>query len=244
MILAIDTSTKKATIALYGPSLYAEYTWMAHQTHSAQLLPAIEWVLKNVPEEAEERPASRLPEAVAVAAGPGSYTGLRVGIATAKALGLAWDVPLIGLSTLEAMAYAHSQTFETVCPILTAGREEFYAGLYGYVKRQWSALRQPAILSLEEVINWVERDTLFVGDLSQAAREKIAAKAGSLALFPKEADNQPRAAYLAELAWQKFNKQKRFPPVEAIYLRQPLITKPTPKKWGVRKTKAPDSVLI
>ena len=105
MLLAIDTSGDTASLALFdGGQPLAELTWQCHRNHSTELLPRLNQLLEQNGLETGSITA------IAVALGPGSYNGLRVGLATAKGLALSLGVPLVGLSTLEAEAYPHAAT--------------------------------------------------------------------------------------------------------------------------------------
>lgn len=127
-ILAIDSSGNVASVAILDDGvLKAEYTIDYKKTHSQTLLPMLDEIQKMTEFDMESV------DAIAVAAGPGSFTGLRIGSATAKGLGLALNKPLIPVSTTEALAfnlYGHSGL---ICPIMDARRNQVYTGLYGFV---------------------------------------------------------------------------------------------------------------
>ena len=126
-ILAIDSSGMPATVAVLEDGLLtAEYTVHYQRTHSQTLLPMLEEVRTML-----ELDLSSV-DAVAVAGGPGSFTGLRIGSATAKGIGLAIDRPLINVPTLEGMAYNFYGTDRIVCPMLDARRSQVFAGIYGF----------------------------------------------------------------------------------------------------------------
>ncbi len=128
MLLALDTSTHLASLAIceHG-ELRAEYTWDVGTSHSVELLQRLEWFVK------ERGITLRQLSAVATATGPGSFTGIRVAVTVAKTLAFSLNVPLIGVSTLDIIAYSQATAALPVCALLEAGRGEFYAALYQQV---------------------------------------------------------------------------------------------------------------
>ena len=131
MLLAFDTSTHLAGLALCeNGELRAEYTWDVGANHSVELLRRVEWLL-------QERGLSMAQiSAVAAAIGPGSFTGVRVAVTVAKTLAFSLKVPLIGISTLDVLAYSQAAAAFPVCALMEAGRGEFYTAFYrqGYVE--------------------------------------------------------------------------------------------------------------
>ena len=126
-LIALDSSGMVASVAvLEDDTLIAEYTINYKKTHSQTLLPMLEEV-KNM----TELNLSTV-DAIALAAGPGSFTGLRIGSATAKGLGFALNIPLIPIPTVDALAYNLYGTDKLVCPILDARRNQVYTGIYSF----------------------------------------------------------------------------------------------------------------
>lgn len=123
LVLAIDTTTSVCSVALARPGcLVAEVTTNLPRTHSQRLLPLIDGLMKE---------AGLLPQELgllAVSRGPGSFTGLRIGVTTIRALGLALNIPVVGVSTLQVLA--HNFTSGLICPVLNARREQVYTALY------------------------------------------------------------------------------------------------------------------
>jgi tRNA threonylcarbamoyladenosine biosynthesis protein TsaB len=128
MLLALDTSTHLASLAIceHG-ELRAEYTWDVGTSHSIELLQRLEWFVK------ERGITLHQLSAVATATGPGSFTGIRVAVTVAKTLAFSLNVPLIGISALDIIAYSHATAALPVCAVMEAGRGEFYAALYQQV---------------------------------------------------------------------------------------------------------------
>src|ERR1051326_1393781 len=120
MLLALDTSTNRASLALsQNGELLAEYTWDVGSSHSVELLRRLEWLLK------ERGLTLSQVSAIAAAAGPGSFTGVRVAVTVAKSLAFGLNVPLLGISTLDIIAYGQAASALPVCALMDAGRGEF-----------------------------------------------------------------------------------------------------------------------
>lgn len=163
LILGIESSSLTASVALLQDErLLAEYTIDYKKTHSQTLLPMIEEICKMT----ETSP--RQIDAIAVSAGPGSFTGLRIGSATAKGLGLALKKPLISVPTVEAMAYQCYGSRRLICPIMDARRSQVYTGLYAYSEElEFSVLMEQIPMGIEElmeVLNQKGQPVLFLGD--------------------------------------------------------------------------------
>jgi len=127
LILGIDTSTKVATVALIREDqLLGETSLHTGTNHSQKLLPLIEellWLCQVQPKQLQ---------AVAVALGPGSFTGLRIGLATGKGLASALEIPLVGIPTLDGLAYNLAGAGGIVCPVLDARKKQVYAAIYSW----------------------------------------------------------------------------------------------------------------
>ena len=158
-VLALETSTLAGGVALVdGERLVAEYVLDVSVTHSERLMVAVDRVL------ADARWAPRDLEGLAVSIGPGSFTGLRIGVSTAKGLASALGVPIAAVPTLDAMAAALPWAALAVCPVLEARRGEVYASLYRHdgdgLRREWEYLA----LSPEELAARLTEPTLLIGD--------------------------------------------------------------------------------
>ena len=126
-VLALDSSGIVASVAVVeDDTLVAEYTVNYKKTHSQTLLPMLDEIVKMTELDLKTI------DAIAVAKGPGSFTGLRIGSATAKGLGLALDKPLVGIPTVEALAYNLYDVNGLICPIMDARRKQVYMGIYRY----------------------------------------------------------------------------------------------------------------
>jgi len=220
-LLAIDTATDTASVALVGETggIWAEYTWHAAGRHSQSLMPHVDWLLA----QCGLRPANL--GAVAVAIGPGAYSGLRVGLATARGLALALDLPLLGVPTLDVLAYPHRRLPLIVQPLLNAQRGEFATARYRTRRGRWTRLDEFRLLTLDEVCAGVERRTLFCGEYPPAVADALRQRLGPQALFASPAENLRRAGHLAELARARWQAGQSDDPeaLEPIYLRRPPV---------------------
>lgn len=163
-ILALDSSGLVASVALLEDGiLTAEFTMNYKKTHSQTLLPMLEQVQKAVELDLETL------DAIAVAAGPGSFTGLRIGSATAKGLGLALGKPLIGVPTVDALAFNLYGTGEdtVICPIMDARRNQVYTGIYCFRKQKLEVLKAQDAVPIEALLKELEafgKEVIFLGD--------------------------------------------------------------------------------
>ena len=200
MILAIDTATRWTTIALHdGNVVLAERSWLAARTQTEELAPQIQELLFN------QKLGTADLLAIGVALGPGSYTGLRIGLGLAKGLALAGGIPIIGIPTLDIVAAA-TPLFEseTLVVVVEAGRRRVIAGSYqaDLEGRFWRPVNRPEILSWETMVGRVEQPTVFTGEISADGRSWIARRPGICRTLPPAALTR-RGGWLAELAWKR-----------------------------------------
>jgi tRNA threonylcarbamoyladenosine biosynthesis protein TsaB len=230
MELAVDTSTGLASIALaHRGRVLAEHTWRADFSHTRQLMPAIESMLA----QAGLKPSGL--HAITVATGPGSFSGLRVGLSAAKGLALALGVPLIGVGTLLVEAYPFFGAGLPVRPLLDAGRGEVSSAVFP----KDAALREPppTLSSLRAIIDATTERTLFCGEHLPSVRGELRTLLGELACFPPDSALARRAGNLAELAWHRLLQGEAgdAASVQPLYLRGPSITKPAGEASAVRR---------
>lgn len=167
----MDSSGLVATIAIVEEeTMLAEYTVNYKKTHSQTLLPMLDEIVKMLDLSLESI------DAIAVAAGPGSFTGLRIGSATAKGLGLALQKPIIPVPTVDGMAYNLYGVKEIVCPLMDARRNQVYTGLYRFEDGKMhvqSAQKAVAIEAIIEEINELGQPVVFLGDGVPVQKETI-----------------------------------------------------------------------
>jgi len=220
MLLAIDTATSVTGLALYdasGPR--AEATWVSGRNHTAQLLPQVDMLLRHSGTARGELTA------LAVALGPGSWSGLRVGMSVAKGIALAGNLPLLGVSTLDALAAQHARPGLQTHPLIRLGRERFATALF----RGDGPARQEddRNVSLTELCATLTAPTLFCGDLDAATEQALRQGLGAKARFPTPAAGLRRPAFLAELAWRRLAVGERddLVTLEPIYLGEAVKPK-------------------
>ena len=161
-ILALDSSGLVASVAVVEDNqLLAEYTVNYKKTHSQTLLPMLDEIAKMIELDLETI------DAIAVAAGPGSFTGLRIGSATAKGLGLALKKPLIPVPTVNALAYNLYDTTGVICPMMDARRKQVYTGIYRFADHELVTVSAQKAIAVEELIrelNALGEAVIFLGD--------------------------------------------------------------------------------
>ena len=174
-ILALDSSGLVASVALQeDDNLIAEYTIQYKKTHSQTLLPMLNEIRNMV-----ELDMSTV-DAIAVAAGPGSFTGLRIGSATAKGLAFAMEKPIVPVPTLDGLAYQMYGTDAVVCPIMDARRNQVYTGIYEFTGGEsgydMSVIKEQCAAAFDEIaeeVNRIGRKVVFVGDGIPVFRERM-----------------------------------------------------------------------
>ncbi len=161
-ILGLDSSGLVASVAIVEDTeLRGEYTVNYKKTHSQTLLPMLDEVATMIELDMESI------DAIAVSGGPGSFTGLRIGSATAKGLGLALGKPLIHVPTVDALAYNLVGHRDMVCPLMDARRNQTYTGLYEFDGNEMHVLQEQCAVGIEEIIEMVNeknRPVVFLGD--------------------------------------------------------------------------------
>ena len=206
-ILALDSSGLVASAAIVEDDvLIAEYTTDYKKTHSQTLLPMLEEIRQMIDLDLHTI------DAIAISAGPGSFTGLRIGAATAKGLGLALHLPLVEVPTLEGLAFNLWGTDKLVCPIMDARRNQVYTGIYEFDKAQnaenteqqlpMHAIKDQCAIAVEELVeelNRIGREVIFLGDGVPVYREQILQKLKVPCSFAPAANNRQRAASVASL---------------------------------------------
>ena len=161
-VLALDSSGIVASVAVVeDDTLVAEYTVNYKKTHSQTLLPMLDEIVKMTELDLKTI------DAIAVAKGPGSFTGLRIGSATAKGLGLALDKPLVGIPTVEALAYNLYDVNGLICPIMDARRKQVYTGIYRYEDHRLMTVKAQMAVGIEELLSMLNdmgEAVTFLGD--------------------------------------------------------------------------------
>lgn len=197
VILALDTATRAISLALAAEhTVPAEATWLTRNNHTAELAPAVERML------AEAGLAARDLTAIAVAIGPGSFTGVRIGLAFAKGLALAQGKPLIGVPTLDVAVRALPATGQAIA-VIPAGRGRVVWARYEAAANGWQAVTTPVVADWAEVAAQVKSGLCVVGEMDTTG---IGALRGAGAIIATPAQNVRRAAHLAEIAWGRWRR--------------------------------------
>lgn len=198
-IIAIDSSGLVASVAvLEDESMIAEYTVNYKITHSQTLLPMLEDVCKMIELDLETI------DAIAVAKGPGSFTGLRIGSATAKGLGLALNKPIVGIPTVDALSYNLWGSDKLICPIMDARRNQVYTGLYEFIGNTHKVIMPQDACDIMDIINRINelgRPVVFLGDGVPVYKNVIADNAKVAVSFAPAHMSRQRAGALGVLAF-------------------------------------------
>ena len=218
-ILGLDSSGIVASVAIVEDDvLIAEYTVNYKKTHSQTLLPMLDEIAKMT-----ELDLNSI-DAIVVAAGPGSFTGLRIGSATAKGLGLALKKPLIAIPTVEGLAYNLYDISGLICPIMDARRKQVYTGIYRFTDHQLKVVEDQMAVPMETVIeklNQYGEAVTFLGDGVSVFHELIAEKMTVPYSFAPAHVNKQRAAAVAALGEIYYRQGKTETAMEHVpdYLR-------------------------
>ncbi len=223
-ILGIDSSSLVASVSLLEDGIIlGEYTINHKITHSQTLLPMIEQLLNMIDVDINTV------DAVAIAAGPGSFTGLRIGGSTAKGLGQALSVPIIPVPTIDAMAYNLYMSEAYICPIMDARRNQVYAGVFTFDNEHFKVILEQEPMEIDEFLRRIEdlckkdaKNVIFLGDGVPVFTRYINEKLNVPHFYAPAHLNRQRAAAVATLGAKyyedgKYVKAEEFVP---IYLRQ------------------------
>ena len=199
MLLAVDTSTARAGIAVYDGEVIAEAVWHAGRDHGRLLMPAVDETLRRI----GHRPADVT--AVAAARGPGSFTGLRVGLSVAQGFAVALGVPAYGIGSLEVLASGLPPIDRPVWAVLAAGRDRFAIARFDLEHGQYVQAGEVMGLTLDSLLRLVVERCAIVGDLDAESRTRLAALGDHVWVAPP-ALSVRRPAVLAELAWRQLRQ--------------------------------------
>lgn len=215
MLLAIDTATQYASIALHDEQrLRGECTWEARRRHTVTLLPHIQQLLQETGITSEKL------SAVAVCRGPGSYTGVRIGIAAAKGIAVTRHLPLIGLTTLDILVAAQPPGSHALYAVFAAGRRRVGFARYRYTTHQWQVETEVQIAPWSEIAEHIQPPATVVGEIPPDG-QKALKPLGDQIHVPSPAHRLRRAGFLAELAWERLRAGYEGDParLEPIYAR-------------------------
>ncbi|OWZ84800.1 tRNA (adenosine(37)-N6)-threonylcarbamoyltransferase complex dimerization subunit type 1 TsaB [Natranaerobius trueperi] len=220
-VLGIDTSTRTCSVALVESSTpIGEFTVHDKRTHSERLMPLIDSIFKNT----GINPCDL--SGIAVSKGPGSFTGLRIGIGTAQGLSMGYEIPLVGVSTLDALAFQRAKK-GYVCPVMDAKRKEVYTSLYRVSEQKFERIWDYHVISPETLVNklsenFKDNETItFTGDGVQVYEQKLKSQNFNMDFTFKELETN-RAFMVARLGLKSLLKGEGFSPhkISPMYLRK------------------------
>lgn len=220
MLLAIDTATRTAGLALYDQArgqVLSEEAWYSANSHTVELTPRLVRMLG----QQGLTPADLT--GLVVSLGPGSYTGLRIGLSVAKGLALSLDLPLVGVPTLDVVAEPHKSQRLPICALLQAGRRRFCAGHYVRRRGRWRRRGPFQLTTLDKICEEAAQPTLFCGEIGATDAERIGRRLGANAVVVSPAASLRRSAYLAELGGLRLARGDAddASQLSPIYLKQP-----------------------
>ena len=231
-ILGLDSSGLVASVAIAeDDNLLGEYTVNYKKTHSQTLLPMLDEVARMI-----ELDLSSI-DAIAVAGGPGSFTGLRIGSATAKGLGLALEKPILNVPTVDALAYNLVGHRDMVCPLMDARRNQVYSALY-YCGEKLERVSDYMAQDIDEVISQVleiDENAVFLGDGVPVFMDKLK-QYDTFTLAPVSA-NMQRSACVGAIALEMTDKAVECNKFEIMYLRKSQAERELEEKNGASTIK-------
>lgn len=220
-ILALDTATVVATVAIADEEkLYSEITIHSKKkNHSERLMLLIEEVLKNSDLELKDV------DLFSCTVGPGSFTGLRIAIATIKGLAQSLDKPIVPLSTLQALAYNLPFSREIICPIIDAQRDQVYTCFYKWTGEGLQALTQESVYSIDELLNIIAdqgKEVVLLGDGIKKIPSESLEKYKNLLKVAPVSSRMPKASSLAGLSLDLAKKGEfmNYSNIEPNYMRK------------------------
>jgi tRNA threonylcarbamoyladenosine biosynthesis protein TsaB len=211
-----------AGLALYEPTtgqVPGEETWYSVNNHTVELMPRLVRMLEH-----QGLSPSDL-AGLAVSLGPGSFTGLRIGLGVAKGLALACSLPLVGVPTLDVVAQPHMAQQLPIWAILQAGRGRICVAHYTHRKGQWRQRGAYQLTTLEALCGQVKEPALFCGEIETGHADLIRERLGLVVTIASPAASVRRAAYLAELGWQRLARgdSDNAATLSPIYLHDPQV---------------------
>jgi tRNA threonylcarbamoyladenosine biosynthesis protein TsaB len=218
MLVAIDTATDQASLALHdGFMVRMEQTWEAPRRQTTELTARLVEAMRQL----GLRPEGL--SGVAVTKGPGSFTGLRVGLAVAKGLAMAQRLPVVGIPTLDVVAFAQGRDRRRLGAVLQAGRGRICIAMYGWQSGGWQVEEEARLTTWAALAEQINQPTLLCGEIDREGAEIMAGLGDQATLLPP-AWRVRRAGFLAELGWQRLSQGQVDDPatLAPIYLQYPV----------------------
>ena len=198
ILLAMDTSTRQVGLAVYdGVQVLGEMSWVSHDHHTVELAPAVAGLLARC------NVVSTDLGGLGVALGPGSFTGLRIGLALAKGIALAQNLPMVGLPSLDVLAASQPLEAPLLAAVLRAGRGRLAVGWYQAQRGSWQPTGRSEVLTPDALAERIQEPTWVCGELDDDERRLLGRKRKNVLLAsPAQAVRRP--SFLAELAWRRW----------------------------------------
>lgn len=202
-ILGIETSTYSGSIAVVEEnSILGEYYFNIGPVHTEKLVPSIDWLLSELGMDKSDL------SGVAVSLGPGSFTSLRVGLSTAKGFCYSLGIPLIGVSSLKALAMNVPFAEYNICPVMDARKGEVFTALFSYKNGELERIMDDTVVSPEGLVDLIKDSTIFLGDGAILYRDYLEDNLGTGIMFSPININFPRASNLALSEIGKFKEDR------------------------------------
>ncbi|HCU79620.1 MAG: tRNA (adenosine(37)-N6)-threonylcarbamoyltransferase complex dimerization subunit type 1 TsaB [Chloroflexi bacterium] len=198
MLLGIDTATERASVALYdGLEIHSEHSWRSRNNHTVELASYVNRMMIAADVNAKSL------RGIAVAIGPGSFTGLRIGLGFAKGLSIAYSIPLVGISTLDILAYMQPKVDCVMLALITAGRKSIVSGRYIWHSGGWKTDGAPYITTWQDVVQETKSGSFYIcGELGTVDRAEFAE---NVIIAPSPL-NVRRAASMIAIASKRLDK--------------------------------------
>lgn len=215
MVLGVETSTHLLSLAIIDDGSDLATHAREGLVHSRELLPSIDNLLNEAGTPLKEL------DGIAVSLGPGSFTGLRIGLSTSKALAQVLRIPMVGIPTLDVIVMNVEEEDLMVCPLIEAGRDMVYTALYLNKKRFTDYMA----ISLDRLYRLVEEPTLFIGPALGVFARLISKALGPLAHFSDRSLWMPKASWVARLGIEQI-RMGDIPPLRDVlplYVKRPWV---------------------
>ncbi len=217
-VLAVETATIAGSAAICDDTsgLIGEFKINVKVAHAERLMPSIQWLLES----------SRIPieeiDAFAISIGPGSFTGLRIGLSTVKGLAYATKKPVVAVPTLDAFARIVPFSAYQICPLLDARKDEVFAGLYAWDEHTMIKIMQERAIRPDDLVKEITEKTVFIGDGILRYGDMITDLCGDNAIFPPLSIRTPSAATVGDIALEKMKQGDYADPVSLtpFYIRK------------------------
>lgn len=229
MYLAIDTATRDLALALMDDAEIAgQFHWRTRQNHTKELIPAIRRLLNKA-----ELGLNDL-EGIVVSLGPGAFSGLRVGMTTAKGLAVGTGAPLVAVPTLDAAAYPMIGLGAPVCALMPVGREEVAAAMYRANGSEMEKTVDERLTTIEALADSIRESTIFCGPITEDMELEIRERLGDRGLAPRGVGHASRVVPMGQIGIRRIRKGESDDPVtlQPLYMRRPSISRPTRPPGG------------